>query len=52
VDGNSVVVQLVGRGEAWIGLTDWDDIMAVAQGFPVTALPLGPESLLIRIPWR
>jgi iron(III) transport system substrate-binding protein len=48
VDGNSVVVKLVGRGEAWIGLTDSDDVLAgQRQGLPVAALPLNPESLLI-----
>lgn len=48
VDGNSVVVQFVGRGEAAIGLTDSDDIAAgQRQGMPIAALPLSPESLLI-----
>jgi len=48
VDGNSVVVKLVGRGEAWIGLTDSDDIAAAQrEGLPVTALPLTNESLFI-----
>ena len=48
VDGNSVVVNLVGRGEAWIGLTDSDDIAAgQREGLPITALPLRQESLLI-----
>jgi iron(III) transport system substrate-binding protein len=48
VDGNSVVVRFVGRGEAWIGLTDSDDIAAGQRaGLPVTALPLTDESLLI-----
>jgi iron(III) transport system substrate-binding protein len=48
VDGNSVVAKLVARGEAWIGLTDSDDIIAVQQeGAPVIALPLTDESLLI-----
>lgn len=28
VDGNSLVVKLVGAGEAWIGLTDSDDLAA------------------------
>jgi iron(III) transport system substrate-binding protein len=42
------VVNLVGRGEAWIGLTDSDDIAAgQREGMPVTALPLTEESLLI-----
>lgn len=48
VDGNSVVVNLVGRGEAWIGLTDSDDIAAgQREGLPIVALPLSEESLLI-----
>lgn len=48
VDGNSVVVKLVGRGEAAIGLTDSDDILAgQREGLPVDMLPLGPELLLI-----
>ena len=48
VDGNSVVVKLVGRSEAAIGLTDSDDILAgQREGLPVAMLPLGPESLLI-----
>ena len=48
VDGNSVVVKLVGRGEAMIGLTDCDDVAAgQREGLPVTALPLTSESLLI-----
>lgn len=48
VDGNSVVVKLVGRGEAMIGLTDYDDI-AVGQreGMPLAALPLSEASVLI-----
>ncbi len=48
VDGNSVVARLVARGEAWVGLTDSDDIAAVQrEGAPVAALPLTDESLLI-----
>ncbi|MCI0744381.1 MAG: substrate-binding domain-containing protein, partial [Verrucomicrobia subdivision 3 bacterium] len=48
LDGNSVVVRFVGRGEALIGWTDSDDIMAAQrQGLPVMALPLTDESLLI-----
>ena len=48
VDGNSVVVKLVGRGEALVGLTDSDDVMAAQQeGWPVAALPLSAESVLI-----
>lgn len=49
VDGNSVVVKFVSRGEAWIGLTDSDDIAAAeSEGTPIAALPLSAESLLIR----
>ncbi|HYV32065.1 MAG TPA: substrate-binding domain-containing protein, partial [Candidatus Binatia bacterium] len=48
VDGNSVVVNLVARGEAVVGLTDSDDIAAEQrEGAPVVALPLTDESLLI-----
>ena len=48
VDGNSVVVKLVGSGEAWIGMTDSDDIAAgQREGLPVATLPLTGESLLI-----
>jgi len=48
VDGNSVVVRQVGRGEAAIGMTDSDDIAAgQSEGFPIAALPLAPDSLLI-----
>lgn len=39
VDGNSVVVKQVARGEAWIGLTDSDDIAAgQREGAPIAAL--------------
>ncbi|MBI3852199.1 MAG: substrate-binding domain-containing protein [Verrucomicrobia bacterium] len=48
VDGNSVVVKLVARGEGWIGLTDSDDIAAEQrEGAPILALPLTGEVLLI-----
>jgi len=48
VDGNSVVVKFVGRGEAWIGLTDSDDIAAgQRESLPIAALPLTQESLVI-----
>jgi iron(III) transport system substrate-binding protein len=44
VDGNSVVVKLVGRGEAAIGLTDSDDVFAGQRnGLPVAMLPLTPS---------
>ncbi len=48
VDGNSVVVKLVGRGEAIIGLTDSDDIRAgEREGLPVVALPMNAETVII-----
>jgi iron(III) transport system substrate-binding protein len=48
VDGNSVVVKLVGGGEAWLGLTDSDDIAAARrEGLPVAAMPVTEETLLI-----
>jgi iron(III) transport system substrate-binding protein len=48
VDGNSVVVNLVGRGEAALGLTDSDDLAAgKKRGYPIIALPLTEETLLI-----
>jgi iron(III) transport system substrate-binding protein len=48
VDGNSVVVRFVARGEAVVGLTDFDDIVAGRrEKLPVMALPLTVESLLI-----
>jgi iron(III) transport system substrate-binding protein len=48
VDGNSVVVKMVGRGEAWIGLTDSDDIAGgQEEGLPIAALLINSETLLI-----
>jgi len=48
VDGNSVAAKLVARGEAWIGLTDSDDIAGEQQdGAPIVALPINRETLLI-----
>jgi iron(III) transport system substrate-binding protein len=48
LDGNSLVVQFVGRGEAWVGLTDSDDVAAgQREGYPIAAQPLTEESLLI-----
>ncbi len=48
VDGNSLVVQLVGRGEAAIGLTDSDDIEAgKREGLPIAAMPWNSETLFI-----
>ena len=46
VDGNSVVARLVANGEAWLGLTDSDDIAAQQrEGSPVAALPWTAETL-------
>jgi iron(III) transport system substrate-binding protein len=48
VDGNSVVVKMVGRGDAWVGLSDSDDIAeGRSNGLPVAALPANRETLLI-----
>lgn len=48
VDGNSQVVNLVGRGEAVIGMTDSDDIAAgLREGLPIAAVPLCEDALLI-----
>lgn len=47
-EGNSHVVRRVARGEAWVGMTDSDDIVSgQREGLPVAALPPFPESLLI-----
>lgn len=48
VDGNSVAAKFVARGDAWIGLTDSDDIAAERkEGAPVEALPINDETLAI-----
>jgi iron(III) transport system substrate-binding protein len=48
VDGNSVVVKMVARGDAWVGLTDSDDIAdGQREGLPVAACPMTEETLLI-----
>jgi iron(III) transport system substrate-binding protein len=48
VDGNSVVVKLVGGGEASFGFTDSDDIAGGQQeGMPIVAMPLADDSLLV-----
>lgn len=48
VDGNSVVVKMVGQGRATLGLTDSDDIAAgQREGLPIVALPMTAETLLI-----
>lgn len=47
-EGNSQVVKRVARGDAWVGLTDSDDIVAAQrEGMPVAALDLGGETLRI-----
>jgi iron(III) transport system substrate-binding protein len=47
LDGNSTVVKMVGRGEAWIGLTDTDDVLAgQREGLPVARGRDLPETLL------
>ncbi|MGI8967100.1 MAG: substrate-binding domain-containing protein, partial [Limisphaerales bacterium] len=49
VDGNSVVAKLVGSGEAWIGLTDSDDVRAgKREGLPIEGIDPGDSSFLIR----
>ncbi|EEF57280.1 extracellular solute-binding protein family 1 [Pedosphaera parvula Ellin514] len=48
VDGNSVVVKMVGGGEVWFGFTDSDDIAAGQKdGLPIVELPLSDETLFI-----
>jgi len=48
MDGNSVAVKMVERGEAWAAFTDSDDIAAAQrEGFPVAAMPLNDETLII-----
>ena len=48
-EGNSLVVKRLARGEAWLGLTDSDDLGAARreQLQAGTPLPLNAESLLI-----
>lgn len=44
VDGNSAVVRLVGMGEAWLGLTDFDDVaVGLRKQLPMKMLPLTQE---------
>ncbi|MBP8260355.1 MAG: substrate-binding domain-containing protein [Verrucomicrobia bacterium] len=48
LDGNSVVVRMVGAGEAALGLTDTDDVrMGLREGLPVAAVSLGAETMLV-----
>ncbi|MCU0771384.1 MAG: substrate-binding domain-containing protein [Verrucomicrobia bacterium] len=47
LDGNSTVVKRVARGEAWLGLTDTDDVLAAQrEGLPVARGPELPETRL------
>jgi len=49
VDGNSVVVKLVGKGEAVLGLTDSDDVLAGQRdGLPVDSVLLKNDGFMIR----
>ena len=44
VDGNSLVVKLVGAGEASIGVTDSDDVAAgLRNNLPIAAVPIEPK---------
>ena len=48
VDGNSAVVRLVGMGEAWLGLTDFDDAtVGLRKQLPIKMLPLTQEFSVI-----
>ena len=48
VDGNSVAVKTVGSGDAWLGLTDSDDIAEGQEnGLPILPLPMTAETLLV-----
>ena len=44
LDGNSMVVRMVGMGEAWIGLTDSDDLaIGLGKALPLASVPLKHE---------
>ncbi len=46
VEGNSVVVKMVSRGTAWVGVTDSDDIAAgIRERLPIGGIPPGPEMI-------
>ncbi len=48
VDGNSLVVKIVARGDAWVGLTDSDDVaFGRREGLDVAAHPLSAEDGLL-----
>ena len=49
VDGNSVVVKMVAKGEAVMGISDSDDVIAgQREGLPVDSLVLEEDGLAIR----
>lgn len=44
LDGNSTVVRMVGAGEAWLGLTDSDDVLVGQRnGLPVIGISIPAE---------
>ena len=48
LDGNSLVVKQVARGEIALGMTDIDDIRAgQREGYPIEGLPLMEDGMLI-----
>ena len=48
LDGNSAVVRLVGMGEAWLGLTDFDDAaVGLRKRLPIKMLPPTQEFSVI-----
>jgi iron(III) transport system substrate-binding protein len=48
VDGNSVVVKMVAKGEAQIGITDSDDVAAgIREGLPISSVVLIEDGLII-----
>ena len=48
VDGNSVVVKVVAKGDVWLGMTDSDDIAdGEREGLPIAACPITDETLLL-----
>jgi iron(III) transport system substrate-binding protein len=49
VDGNSVVVKMVGKGEAIVGLTDSDDVLSGQHdGLPVDSILPAKDGFIIR----
>lgn len=48
LDGNSAVVRLVGMGEVWLGLTDFDDaVVGLRKQLPIKMLPRTQEFSVI-----